>query len=103
MDRFTALVTMLSRCCARHLVPGSAEGYKLPVRDSASLVLVVEGAGKQLASRQLGGAGGLAVVEPYASAELAPGSVLFLAADRILEIFPENCEQMVLFQAYCNL
>ena len=94
---------MLSRCCARHLVPGSAEGYKLPVRDSASLVLVVEGAGKQLASRQLGGAGGLAVVEPYASAELAPGSVLFLAADRILEIFPENCEQMVLFQAYCNL
>ena len=47
--------------------------------------------------------GGLSVVEPYASHDISPGSVLFLAADKILEIFPENCDQMVLFQAFCNL
>ena len=43
------------------------------------------------------------MVEPFASDDIGPGSVLFLAADKILEIFPENCDQMVLFQAYCQL
>ena len=75
----------------------------MSVRDSASIVLVTQGTGKYLASSQVTRKGGLSVVEPFASDDIGPGSVLFLAADKILEIFPENCDQMVLFQAYCQL
>ena len=64
---------------------------------------MTQGSGKFLASSQVTRRGGLSVVEPYASHDIGPGSVLFLAADKILEIFPENCDQMVLFQAFCNL
>ena len=64
-------------------------------------MLVTQGTGKYLASRQVTRKGGLSVVEPFASDDIGPGSVLLLAADKILEIFPENCDQMVPFQAYC--
>ena len=94
------VVTMLHY---RFCVSGSADGYQLSVRDSASIVLVTEGTGKYLASSQVTRKGGLSVVEPFASDDIGPGSVLFLAADKILELFPENCDQMVLFQAYCQL
>ena len=70
---------------------------------TASIVLVIEGSGKYLASRQITRKGGISVVEPFASDDISPGSVLFLAADKILEVFPENCSKLVLFQAYCNL
>ena len=87
----------------RYQVPGTSEGYKLDVRDTASIVLVTEGSGKFLASSQVTKKEGLTVTEPFASDDITPGSVLFLAADKILEIFPENCQQMVLFQAFCQL
>ena len=100
MMNVVSVVTMLY---CRFSVPGSADGYKLSVRDSASIVLVTEGTGKYLASSQVTRKGGLSVVEPFASDDIGPGSVLFLAADKILELFPENCDQMVIFQAYCQL
>ena len=70
------------------------------MRDTASIVLVTEGSGKFLASSQVTKKEGLTVTEPF---DITPGSILFLAADKILEIFPENCQQMVLFQAFCEL
>ena len=87
----------------RYEVPGEKDSYQLKVRDTASIVLVIEGSGKYLASRQITRKGGISVVEPFASDDISPGSVLFLAADKILEVFPENCSKLVLFQAYCNL
>ena len=87
----------------RYQLPGDKNDYQLRVRDSASIVLVIEGAGKYLASKQITRKGGLSVVEPFASDNISPGSVLFLPADKILEVFPEDCSQLVLFQAYCRL
>ena len=87
----------------RYQVPGERNDYQLTVRDSASIVLVIEGSGKYLASKQITRKGGLSVVEPFASDNISPGSVLFLPSDRILEVFPEDCSQLVLFQAYCKL
>ena len=75
----------------------------MDVRDTASIVLVTEGTGKYLASSKVTEKEGVSVVEPFASDDFTPGSVLFLDADRILEIFPENCQRMVLFQAFCEL
>ena len=67
-------------------------------------MLVTEGTGKYLASSQVTRKGGLSVVEPFASDNISPGSVIFLPADKILEVFPENCSSnLVIFQAYCNL
>ena len=84
-------------------MPGERNDYQLTVRETASIVLVIEGSGKFLASKQITRKGGLSVVEPFASDNISPGSVLFLPADRILEVFPEDCSQLVLFQAYCKL
>jgi len=88
---------------ARVKIPGDADCYSLPRRDSASIFLVTEGSGKYLASHQVSKEGGLTVVQPYASADLVKGTVLFLPADKVLEIFPEDCENVVAFQAYCKL
>lgn len=84
-------------------IPGDADCYSLPRRDSASILLVTEGSGKYLASHQVSKEGGLTVVQPYASSDLVKGTVLFLPADKVLEIFPEDCEQLIAFQAYCKL
>jgi len=88
---------------ARFDVPGGANNYSLPRRTSASIILVTEGAGKYLASHQVTNKGGLTVVEPFATADIAAGSVLFLPADKVLEVFPEDCPSLAFFQAYCNL
>ena len=88
---------------ARFAVPGGANNYSLPRRESASIILVVEGGGKYLASHQVTNKGGLTVVEPFATADISAGSVLFLPADKVLEVFPEDCSSLVFFQAYCNL
>jgi len=88
---------------ARYMVPGDADSYQVTVRDSASLILITSGDGKYLASSQVTKKGGLTVVEPFASDDVSPGSVLFLAAGKILEIFPENNQDIVIYQAFCNL
>jgi len=77
--------------------------YTTPVRDSASIILFTKGGGKFLASNQVTKEGGLTVVQPYASDDVKEGSVLFLPANKILEIFPENCDSLVAYQAYCPL
>lgn len=88
---------------ARYEVPGDANNYSLNKRDSASIILVTEGSGKYLASHEVTNKGGLTVVEPFATADISAGSVLFLPADKVLEVFPEDCPELVFFQAYCNL
>ena len=88
---------------ARLEVPGDADCYSVPRRDSASIFLVAEGGGKYLASHQVTKEGGLTVVQPYASADMAQGTVLFLPADKVLELFPEDCQKLVAFQAFCKL
>ena len=85
------------------MVPGDADSYQVTVRDSASLILITSGVGKYLASSQVTKKGGLTVVEPFASDDVFSGSVLFLAAGKILEIFPENNQNMIIYQAFCNL
>jgi len=88
---------------ARLEVPGDADCYSVPRRDSASIFLVAEGGGKYLASHQVTKEGGLTVVQPYASADMGRGTVLFLPADKVLELFPEDCQKLVAFQAFCKL
>jgi len=88
---------------ARYEVPGDANNYSLNKRDSASIILVTEGSGKYLASHEVTNKGGLTVVEPFATADISAGSVLFLPAGKVLEVFPEDCPTLVFFQAYCNL
>ena len=55
-------------------MPGTSEGYKLDVRDTASIVLVTQGTGKFLASSQVTKKEGLTVTEPFASDDITPGS-----------------------------
>merc|ERR1711988_81448 len=71
-------------------VPGDDKSYQLKTRDTASIVLVIEGGGRYQATKQ-------------STENISPGSVLFLPADEVLEVFPENCSRLVIFQAYCNL
>jgi len=84
-------------------ISGDMDCYTTPVRDSASIILFTKGGGKFLASNQVTKEGGLTVVQPYASDDVKEGSVLFLPANKILEIFPENCDSLVAYQAYCPL
>lgn len=88
---------------AQYTVPGDADNFTLVKRDSASIIIVVEGSGKYLASHEVTKEGGLTVVKPFASADIKAGSVIFLPADKAMEVFPEDCETLVLYQAYCNL
>ena len=75
---------------ARYQVPGEDKSYQLKTRDTASIVLVIEGGGRYQAGKQR-------------TENISPGSVLFLPADEVMEVFPENCSRLVIFQAYCNL
>jgi len=84
-------------------IEGSADCFTVPVADSASILIVTTGGGKYLASNQVTKEGGFTVVEPYASDDIGEGSVLFLPANKIIELFPENCDSLVLHQAYCPL
>eukprot|EP00092_Neocalanus_flemingeri_P007266 GFUD01007846.1.p1 GENE.GFUD01007846.1~~GFUD01007846.1.p1 ORF type:complete len:415 (+),score=108.80 GFUD01007846.1:58-1302(+) len=88
---------------ARYEVPGDANNFSLTKRDSASIILITEGSGKYLASHEVTNKGGLTVVEPFATADISAGSVLFLPSDKVLEVFPEDCPKLVFFQAYCKL
>jgi len=84
-------------------VAGSADCYTAPVQDSASILLVTRGKGKFLASNQVIKEGGFTVVQPYASDDIQEGSVLFLPANKIVELFPEDCDQLIIHQAFCCL
>lgn len=88
---------------SQYKVPGDADNYSLAKRDSASIVIVTSGGGKYLASHLVTKEGGLTVEKPFASADIGPGSVIFLPAGKIMEVFPEECAELVLYQAYCNL
>lgn len=91
---------VLDFAVARYEVPGDANNFSLNKRGTASIILVTEGSGKYLASNEVTNKGGLTVVEPFATADVSAGSVLFLPADKVIEVFPEDCAKLVLFQAF---
>jgi len=93
---------VLDFAVARYVVPGDANNFSLKKRESVSIIIVTEGSGKYLASNEVTNKGGLTVVEPFATADVTAGSVLFLPAEKVLEVFPEDCAKLVLFQAFCN-
>lgn len=88
---------------ARHQIGGDCQSYSLAQRDSASIVIVTEGQGKFLASDTVMTDGNVTVVKPFASSDIAAGSVVFIPANKTVEVFPEGGSQVVAFQAYCSL
>jgi mannose-6-phosphate isomerase len=83
-------------------VDGKADCFTAPTLGSASIIIFTKGAGKYLASNQVTKEGGLTVVQPFATNDIKEGSVLFLPAGKILELFPEDCEEIVAYQAFSS-
>lgn len=84
-------------------ISSSSDCYSLPVLDSISILIFTKGTGKYLVSNKVVKEGGLTVVQPYASDEIKLGTVLMIPAHKILEIFIEDCDEIIAYQAFCAL
>jgi hypothetical protein len=84
-------------------ISSSSDCYSLPVLDSISILIFTKGTGKYLVSNKVVKEGGLTVVQPYASDDIKLGTVLMIPAHKILEIFIEDCDEIIAYQAFCAL
>jgi len=84
-------------------ISSASDCYSVPVLDSISIFIFVKGTGKYLVSNRVVKEGGITVTQPYASDDIKLGTVLLLPANKILEVFIEDCDQIVAYQAFCKL
>jgi len=84
-------------------ISSNSDCFSVPALDSISILIFTKGTGKYLVSNKVVKEGGLSVVQPYASDEIKLGTVLMLPADKILEVFIEDCDELVAYQAFCKL
>jgi len=84
-------------------ISSASDCYSVPVVDSISIFIFIKGTGKYLVSNKVVKEGGLTVTQPYASDDIKLGTVLLLPANKILEVFIEDCDQIVAYQAFCKL
>ncbi|XP_057664618.1 mannose-6-phosphate isomerase [Diorhabda carinulata] len=66
-------------------LPKSIRKYTIPKRDSASIIIVIDGTGKSV------------------DKEVVPGLILFLAAQEVLEIIEVYSESILMYQGFTNV
>ena len=74
----------------RHELPESLKSYKVPVRDTASIILITEGSAEYYSEDN-----------PDQKRELSPGAVVFIPANNRIDLSFDD--HVILFQAYCEL